>query len=366
MSPELEQKIHPRKVLAGAVAYYYQNFLNEAEVKNVVLDKNHKIVKGVRRFLKEYKVMMGGVMPMADEIRSFRDQTIQVADLQKEAKMKGMGKQEFIRANRGNGIDLGLLAESAHAWLIKSYDNQNGFLRNIMPIYLGGKYGIGQQFDRDPVDNAWASDMLMDPASDRIVGDIATKIPDREVSIEFGAGTGNFSKKLHKARSGIFSYVTDKNPKTLPSAQKNLEKAGLVLGKDFQLMQLDMCDVEKLRYVAEKLQGKKIIVHIGYILHEDRGLAQRTLKALSKAFLGMNVVFAFSEYYLQDQITEDTALHFQGLHYPTQDLYYRDEFFEDVQSSGFSAFIPKDEDWFESVHNFRGQTIVNSTTYWVL
>ena len=329
------------------------------------------------RFLEEYKTLMGGAMPTESELLSFRDQTIKVADIRKEYPLETT-KRDFIRANMGKALSSDLLSSAANAWLVKSYDNQTGFLKNMLPIYLGiVKYGLDGECNRDSEDNAKSSDLLMDSASNNIIRDVSENFKDREVVIELGAGSGNFSKKFLSAFPGSKAMVTDINVKTQETARENLTEGGFVEGENFELKVLDMKDIEGLSEIAKSLQGKKVFLHIGYILHEERGLAQDTLKALSEVFKGVDIVFGFSEYYLQDEITEEIPLHFQGLHYVTQDLFYREELFDEIAKSELGFEICKDQEGnpIETVHNLRnkinerGETekiIFNSTTYWRL
>jgi|GEM_PF-4921865 len=359
MSERIETREKPSslQIRAGAIAFYYQGFLDEAERTGVILNEENKMVSGVRRFLNEYKALMGGVMPTHEELLEYRDLTMRVAELRKAE--KGLSQKDFIKAHRDQ-LDIDLLGRAANALLIKSYNKKgNGYFENMLKIYTGElSYGIGGDTDREPDENAWASDMLMDKASDRIVEDVGKRFGDREVVLEFGAGSGNFSKKSLINHCANHAKVTDKNPETQRAAKENLENSGLVKGKDFELLELDMRNLGKLKELANELGNKKILIHIGYILHENRQLALDTLAALYQAFSGMDVVYAFSEYFLQDKIIEEVPLDFQGLHYTTQDLFYRDEFLQTVESFKFSRVS-------ETVHNYRSKDVVmNSTTFW--
>ncbi|HKB88540.1 MAG TPA: hypothetical protein VKC53_02705 [Patescibacteria group bacterium] len=370
------EKFSARKVRAGAIAYYYQGFIESAQENGIELNDQHKIVKGVKRFLDEYKTLMGGVMPTMDQLLEFKEQTMAVAELQK--KESHLSQRDFIRANKDK-FDIDLLGSAANTRLIRSYqdfENKGGFLMNLLPIYLGKlTYGIGGDIDRDPDENAWASAFLMDKATDRIINDLAFEFSGYNTVLELGAGSGNFSKKFLNKHEDGYAVVTDKNPETQKTVRENLKSSESFEGIDFDVSELDMKDTEGLKRIAEKLGNQKIILHIGYILHENWELALETLNSLSEVFKEKNVIFAFSEYYLQDEITDEVPLDFQGLHYPTQDLLSRDELMVIANHYGFVRCRDRKGNDMETVHNYttrinpdgsESREIMNSTTYWTL
>jgi hypothetical protein len=154
-----------------------------------------------------------------------------------------------------------------------------------------------------------------------------------------------------------FILATDLDPATQNSAKKLFEEKGTL--QHLNLMKVDMGNFGDLNMAAKRLEGKSVIVHIGYILHENRQLAEHTLAGLTRAFDGHNIIFAFSEFYRQDVITPEIPLWFQTLHEITQELFDRDEFMQFVTKNGMFNFG-------ELSHNTRRDTgeVVNSTTFW--
>lgn len=382
MSPEIElpkEKFTAQKKLAGAVAFYFQKFLSDAEAQNITLDDKHKMVNGSRRFLEEYKVLMGGVIPTPDQLEEFKNQVMTLGEHRMEK--SELGTIDFIKTHKkeyGDGFDTDFLANSAYALLIKSYNRkEGGYLENMLKIYLGEmEYGVGKEADRDAEENAVASALLFEKASDDVIDSVYGNFPDRDTIIEFGAGSGKFSIKFLKKFPKALAKVTDKNKTTVDNVIKpNMINSGLIEGKDFEAKAVDMRDIVALKELAKELEGRKIFIHIGYILHENWELFLETLYSISEAFEGEDVVIAFSEVAMQDEITEEVPLGFYGLHYVTQDLIYRDELIAVADHYGFEMCRNENGEVIETVHNWvtkanpagtRRKEVMNSTTYWII
>ncbi|HKC04504.1 MAG TPA: hypothetical protein VKC54_01385 [Patescibacteria group bacterium] len=357
-----KEKIHPNEVINGCVNY----FILDAIEKGLLQEKSDpKILVGVigHLALSNAFIEEGDPLPKKEQFKNQKDLVLELGKCAFETLSTGQDVKDLARGK----FDPRMIAYAPQALLVYSY---LPLLANLKEVAHGEKeYGYGKELDRLQPFNSIASGEMMKGASKRIAEEFAklvTKNNFHDVAIlELGCGNASFSAAVLTTfeEQGITLpkiLATDLNPKTQITAIDLFKEKGFE--KNLEVMEVDMGDPKKLKKAADKLDGKVVVVHIGYILHENKGLAERTLKGLAEVFAGKNVIFAFSEYYLQDEISQEVPLWFQTIHEITQDLFKREELINFVKKfGGFKNFH-------EVLHNVRKDNgeIMNSTTYWTL
>jgi hypothetical protein len=302
----------------------------------------------------------GNDFPKKVVFENEKNQVLELGELAYEALIQKKDIKELAK----NKFDPRLIAYAPQALLVNSYIP---LLENLKDVVTGKKeYGFGKELNRIQPHNSLASGEMMKLASKNIASEIALLVEERKFKntaiLELGCGNASFSASVveeFKARGMEIPYIlaTDSDPATQVSASKLFKEKEI--DKHLNLMKVDMGNFGHLMQAASRLEGKTTIVHIGYILHESRQLANDALAGLTRAFDSQNTIFAFSEYYLQDVITPEIPLWFQTLHEITQELFDRNEFMQFVTKNGMLNFG-------ELPHNIRRDTgeIVNSTTFW--
>lgn len=352
------EKIHPNNVINGAINYYLLGAIEQGLLKQ---EGETKAILGIIEHLTQ-----SGAFETADVFpkkEMFEAEKKQVLDLGKTA-FEALNQKLDIKDLAKGKFDPRLIAYAPQALLVYSY---LPLLENLKDIVTGKKeYGFGKELNRLQPHNSLASGEMMKGASINIAKEIARLVKERKFEnvgiLELGCGNASFSASVIEEfkTNGMelpFILATDLDPATQNSAKKLFEEKGIA--QHLNLMKVDMGNFGDLNIAAKKLEGKSTIVHIGYILHESRQLAEDTLAGLTRAFDSHNVIFAFSEYYRQDDITLEIPLWFQTLHEITQDLFERGEFMDFVTKKGMLNFS-------ELPHNVRRDTeeVVNSTTFW--
>lgn len=352
------EKIHPNNVINGAINYYLLGAIEQGLLKQ---EGETKAILGIIEHLTQSGAFeTGDVFPKKE---MFEAEKKQVLDLGKTA-FEALNQKLDIKDLAKGKFDPRLIAYAPQALLVYSY---LPLLENLKDIVTGKKeYGYGKELNRLQPHNSLASGEMMKGASINIAKEIARLVKERKFEnvgiLELGCGNASFSASVIEEfkTNGMelpFILATDLDPATQNSAKKLFEEKGIA--QHLNLMKVDMGNFGDLNIAAKKLEGKSTIVHIGYILHESRQLAEYTLAGLTRAFDSYNVIFAFSEYYRQDDITPEIPLWFQTLHEITQDLFERGEFMQFVTKNGMLNFS-------ELPHNVRRDTeeVVNSTTFW--
>ena len=352
------EKIHPNNVINGAINYYLLGAIEQGLLKQ---EGETKAILGIIEHLTQSGAFeTGDVFPKKE---MFEAEKKQVLDLGKTA-FEALNQKLDIKDLAKGKFDPRLIAYGPQALLVYSY---LPLLENLKDIVTGKKeYGYGKELNRLQPHNSLASGEMMKGASINIAKEIAKLVTERKFSdvgiLELGCGNASFSASVIEEfkTNGMelpFILATDLDPATQNSAKKLFEEKGIA--QYLNLMKVDMGNFGDLNIAAKKLEGKSTIVYIGYILHESRQLAEYTLDGLTRAFDSYNVIFAFSEYYRQDNITPEIPLWFQTLHEITQDLFVRGEFMDFVTKKGMLNFS-------ELPHNVRRDTeeVVNSTTFW--
>lgn len=354
-----KEKINPNQILNGAVSFY---ILKAVEAGLFKQKSDTKIGLGVIEHLAhDSNLNYLGKLPSSDSFISEKNLVLELGEL---ALKSYSDKKDIKELTRGR-FDPRLIAYAPQALLVYSY---LPLLSNLKDIAHGvAEYGLGKKYNRLQPHNSFAAGEMMKPASKKIADRVTEIVQVRGIQdnfaiLELGCGNASFSAATLLAfkEKGIKLpqiLATDIDPQTQSTAKALFEEKGLL--DSLQVMKVDMGDVNDLEKAAHKLEGKKVLVHIGYILHEHRTLAKNTLNAITKVFDNKNSLFAFSEYYYQEQMSSDVPLWFQTIHQFTQDLFDREELTNFVQGFG----LAKSD---ELVHNTRkdnGQ-ITNSTTFW--
>lgn len=353
------EKLHPNQVLNDALNYYIFKAVEDGVFQK---EGNVRAELGIIEHLAQsnaYKDFSEN-RPKKEVFEEAKNTVIGLGNCALEAINSGRDVKDLAKGR----FDPRLIAYASQALLFVSY---LPLLENLKAVVLGEvEYGYGKHLNRLQPHNSIAAGEMMKPASKRIAERVAVMAEGHNVKdlavLELGCGNASFSAALLEAfeAKGLPAPVvlaTDLDPATQKSAQKLFEEKGI--SDHLNLMKVDMGDPHDLMAAAQKLNGNSVLVHIGYILHENRDLAVNTLNALSQVFFEKNVIFAFSEYYRQDQIIPDIPLWFQTIHAITQDLFERDEFMEFVSQFGFLKID-------EVVHNTRRDSgeVINSTTFW--
>jgi hypothetical protein len=354
-----KEKIHPNEVLNDALSFYVLKAAEEGAFSDA---GSVKARLGMIEHLTHSEAYKNATikMPEKEDFEAHKNTILSLGQCAYEAYKSGKSVKDVARGK----FDPRLIAYAPQALLFYSYLPP---LENLKDIVTGKKeYGYGKELNRTQPHNSMASGEMMKPASARIaetVADMVKKQNLRNLAIfEIGCGNASFSASVLETFKGRGLELpkilaTDLDPNTQPTARFLFQEKGFL--EQLGLMKVDMGSVTDIKEAGQKLEGKNVIIHIGYILHEHRPLAEKTLSALTKVFGGRGVIFAFSEYYNQEDVTPEVPLWFQTIHAITQDLFDREEFIDFVDSFGLKKTG-------EVVHNTRkdnGQ-IVNSTTFW--
>ncbi len=358
---ETKEKLHPNNVLNRAMDYYLLNAIE----KGMLREKGDpKIVMGViEHFARtsDFNSRDGGLPPKED----FEEDKNTILELGKAA-FTAYSTGKSVREVARGKFDPRLLAYAPQALLFYSY---LPLLSNLKEVALGEmEYGFGKKLNRLQPHNALAAGEMMKAASIRVAGALVEKYKGKDTSnlsiFELGCGNASFSAEVIEAFSnaGLIPPVilaTDLDPATQVAAQKLFREKGI--SEKLNVMKVDMGNLVEVAKAANKLGDREALVHIGFILHESRELAERTLSALTQVFKNKKVTFAFSEYFLQDDPSNEVPAWFQTLHHMTQELFDRDGFFEFNKSFGLKLVQ-------EIPHNLRKDTgeVINSTTLWTV
>lgn len=363
MSKELEagkEKLQPNRLLNNAVSFY----IAKAVESGLFSQKpNPNIALGIiEHFSKDpFLENKGDFLPKSESFKDDKDAVISLAKVAFEAYSNKVDIKDLARGK----FDPRLIAYAPQALLIYSY---LPLLENLTEISRGNlEYGYGKKLNRLQPHNSLAAGEMMKNASKRISEEVANialsrSLVDNLAVFELGCGNASFSASVvetFKSRGLKAPYIlaTDLDPNTQITAKKLFQEKGIL--NKLNLMKVDMGSAHDMQKAASKLTGKNILVHIGYILHENRILATNTLNALTNIFGNENTIFAFSEYYSQDEVTGEVPLWFQTIHAFTQELFKRDELVNFVNNYGLTSIG-------ELTHNLRKDTgqIMNSTTFW--
>lgn len=352
------EKIHPNQVINNAVNYYLLAAIEDGLLKQ---KGGTKPMVGIIEHLAQSGAFeKGNEFPKKEVFEAEKDQVLELG----KTALDALDQKRDIKELAKGKFDPRLIAYAPQALLVYSY---LPLLTNLKDIVIGKKeYGFGKELNRLQPHNSLASGEMMKKASKNIAKEIGRLVTERKFNnvgiLELGCGNASFSASVveeFKAQGmeTPFILATDLDPATQVSAEKLFEEKGII--QNLNLMKVDMGNFGDLMRAAKKLEGKSVIVHIGYILHENRKLAEDTLAGLTRAFDSHNIIFAFSEYYRQDVITPEIPLWFQTLHEITQDLFDKSEFMQFVSKNGMLNFS-------ELAHNVSRDTeeVVNSTTFW--
>lgn len=355
-----KEKLHPNQVLNRAMNY----FLLESIEKGILRGKGGpKIVTGIIEHFARTTDFDSGTsdLPSKEIFEEDKNTILALGEAAFEAYSTGKSIREVARGK----FDPRLLAYAPQALLFYSY---LPLLSNLKEISLGeAQYGLGKKFNRLQPHNALAAGEMMKAASLRVAESLVEEYKDKDTSnlaiLEFGCGNASFSAAVIEAftNAGLTPPVilaTDIDPATQIAAQKLFKEKGIL--DKLKVMKVDMGDYVDVAKAANTLEGKDVLVHIGYILHENRELAVNTLKALSGVFKDKKATFAFSEYFLQDEVSTEVPTWFQTLHHMTQELFQREEFML-FNKQEFRLNLVK-----EVAHNIRRDNgeVINSTTFW--
>lgn len=353
-----KEKIQPNEIINRAINYYLLGAIEQGLLKQT---GETKAVLGIIEHLTQSGAFeKGEAFPKKELFEAEKNQVLELGKIAFDA----LNQKRDIKDLAKGKFDPRLIAYAPQALLVYSY---LPLLENLKEIVHGEKeYGYGKELDRLQPHNSLAAGEMMKMASKRIADDMVNLVTERGLRnikiLELGCGNASFSAEVlttFKSHGLELPDVlaTDLNPKTQITAINLFKEKGFE--NKLEVMEVDMGNINKLRETFEKLDGKTVIVHIGYILHENRELAVRTVKGLTEVFADKNVIFAFSEYYLQNEISPEVPLWFQTIHEITQELFTRDELISFVENFGLTKI-------YEVKHNVRKDNgeVMNSTTFW--
>lgn len=349
-SVERSPRVHPNTYLNQYVTEYAFRYLDESglraefEAGEVLVGETASLVRqgafehlaamgildreGNRYHLDPTKIPHS--LPGAELVR-------QMADLQKRALREGKEVRDMVAPNS----DLArLISYAPQCLMLSSYGNS--LLKNIWSIDKGDKkYGREEEVYRVQPDNADGAGGMMRRAAgwiaDRIIERFSMDMDNLGV-LEFGSGNARqlveILKRIEKGKKKPVVVASDIDIHTRPAAEKLFDDNEL--GDAFNWKEIDMGNPDDLRKAVALLGEKQVLILVGYIFHESRELAHRTMKAIKEVF--PDAILGISEYFLQDDITDKVPLWFQTIHKMSgQQLFRYKEFLAFIAEHGYEV-----------------------------
>ena len=348
------ERVHPNEVLNQFVTSYVADFLRETGVAEK-LEENGFVVVGrkdgrVTRASLDH-LALAGILDKQKNVYKLTTpsltgfnpdvvrRVLKVADMQMETIVNPEVSSVRHLAS-GNRDAMQLVAYAPNCLLMKSY---LPLFNNLVAIEKGEKeYGLGKDVNRSQPENSLGAGSMMAPASKRNAEEFVRRAESSDTSNQaiFEIGSGDASQLVEillafraKGLSLPTVLASDIDSATAITALKLFREKGFENG-EFKWRKVDMGNRHELRKAAAALKDKDVTIHIGYILHESRDLALSALRNLSTVF--PKATLATSEYYLQDEITQQVPLWFQTIHALSgQKLFRYKELIRTAESFGY-------------------------------
>lgn len=328
-------KIHPNQYLNEYVAFYVLKYLQSIGFERT----GSKINTACFDFLEKSRIPLS----RSPEDLEGRSLVEKAASIQKQLVMMNPDNFSLREAVRSNPDLRPLASFGGQALMISSY---RPLFENLLAVDSGQiEYGYGRDIYRLQPDNAYGAGIMMKPAAERIAKKVADLYADLDnlALLEFGSGNAmtlaiilNEFEKRGLRRPKVIA--SDIDPRTSSSAKELFKRKGL---GEVNWESVDMGSEISIAWVAKKLEGKNVIIFVGYIYHENRELARRSLEATSKIM--PNTVIAASEYFLPPSrmgFDQSRPYWFEAVHAMTQDLFEgRNNFLEFAEEVGGYTII---------------------------
>lgn len=356
-------------LINAAVSYHILNSIEKGLLKTPGIDQaktdylfSHLVKSGV--------LISGSTLESLPPKEAFQDQLDKVNGLATfaiEAYEQGKGLRDWAK-EKGVKMEAWELVAAPQALLFYSYSHLWDNLTDVLAGRM--EFGFGKDIDRIQPWNAWAAGEMGKVAwkkiAETLFGMYTDGILDNFQVLGLGEGNGSFCasviEKFKKHNTEVTNpegfvpkvLVTDIDPATEEPARNNFTARGLA--ENFNWLRVNMADPVGLEDAISKLGDETVVIHIGYILHEKRSLAINTLKALSQVLQGRRVLFAFSEYYLQEVTSPDVPEWFQVIHILTQELFTEEAFAQFLDGFNLKRIDMGDNKKYKTVHNSRADT----------
>ena len=383
-SPERRERIHPNRLLNDFVTYRIFPYLSAVGIIDDLRQFGEAKIQTSSRIRKvglDHLMGIGALtnggdfykiasLPDWNKVRAGHKTISALADIQRDS-ASGLGTARKLAKERG--VEPYLTTYAPHSLMLSSYDL---LLLNLSEVELGRKeYGLGKEIYRSQPDNSDGAGAMMMPVSTRVANSLVEKnqnaglvdylkrlLNKKEALLGLGSGNASFLAASLKAydKEGLDLprvLATDIDPNTRETAEKLFKDKGYE--ENFNWMRLDMGEKKDLENAKKLLESESPIIHIGYILHESRELAKKTLEALSEVF--PEATLALTEYYYQDQITDEVPLWFQTIHgFSGQELFRYQELKDFLKSFGYKEV----EEELVHLPLKHKEEPLNSTTFW--